>query len=85
MYPAYFDGRIHEINRNVAGLLLIVELSIDRAGVINTVTVRGPDQIVYVIILSVAVRDYNINTLIYINDRFIKTANVYKRRNTSKL
>ena len=85
MYPAYFDGRIHEINRNVAGLLLIVALSIDLAGVLNTVTVRGPDQIVYVIILSVAVRDYNINTLIYINDRFIKTANVYKRRNTSKL
>ena len=36
MYPAYFDG---EINRNLAGLLLIVALSIDLAGVLNTVTV----------------------------------------------
>ena len=51
MYPAYFDGRIHEINRNVAGLLLIVALfrPIDLAGVLNTVTVRGPDQMLYVI------------------------------------
>ena len=43
MYPAYFDGRIHEINRNLAGLLLIVGLTvalfIDLAGVLNTVTV----------------------------------------------
>ena len=39
MYPAYFDGKIHEINRNLAGLLLIVALSIDLAGVLNTVTV----------------------------------------------
>ena len=39
MYPAYFDGRIHEINRNLAGLLLIVALFIDLAGVLNTVTV----------------------------------------------
>ena len=31
MYPAYFDGRIHEVNRNVAGLLLIVALFIDLA------------------------------------------------------
>ena len=66
MYPAYFDGRIHEINRNLAGLLLIAALFIDLAGVLNTVTVRGPDQMLYVIILSVAVRDYNINTLKYI-------------------
>ena len=44
MYPAYCDGRVHEINRNVAGPLLIVALSIDLAGVLNTVTVRGPDQ-----------------------------------------
>ena len=55
MYPAYFDGRIHEINRNVAGplalLILIVALFIDLAGVLNTVTVRGPDQMWYVIIL----------------------------------
>ena len=64
MYPAYLDGRIHEIKRNVAGplLILIVALFIDLAGVLNTVTVRGPDQMLYVIILSVAVRDYNINT-----------------------
>ena len=66
MYPAYFDGRIHEINRNVAGPLLIVALFIVLAGVLNTVTVCGPDQMLYVIILSVAVRDYNINTLKYI-------------------
>ena len=39
MYPAYFDGKIHEMNRNLAGLLLIVALSIDLAGVLNTVTV----------------------------------------------
>ena len=39
MYPAYFDGRIHEKNRNLAGLLLIVALFIDLAGVLNTVTV----------------------------------------------
>ena len=39
MYPAYFDGKIHEINRNLAGLLLIVALSIDLAGVLNAVTV----------------------------------------------
>ena len=40
MYPAYFDSRIHEINRiNLAGLLLIVALFIDLAGVLNTVTV----------------------------------------------
>ena len=35
MYPAYLDGRIHEINRNVAGLLLIVALFIDLAGVLK--------------------------------------------------
>ena len=39
MYLAYFDGKIHEINSNLAGLLLIVALSIDLAGVLNTVTV----------------------------------------------
>ena len=39
MYPAYFDGKIREINRNLAGLLLIVALSIHLAGVLNTVTV----------------------------------------------
>ena len=36
MYPAYFDSRIHEINRiNLAGLLLIVALFIDLAGVLK--------------------------------------------------
>ena len=85
MYPAYFDGEIHEINRNLGSWPTINSCIVYRSGWRIKYRDCGPNQMLYVIILSVAVRDYNINTLKYIYDGFIKTASVYKRRYTSKL